>query len=117
MKHQSINSEEPNYPIIALALFAYLFLIAGVTFAVAYTILPPIQEALTPTLGLYTAAAVTSVVWILFGMALYLVFFLYKESSKDTFTKIAIILSGIAIVLVTGVALVSLAQQAGFFTK
>lgn len=56
-------------------------------------------------------------VMVMSAMALYLVFLLYKESAKDTFTKIAIILSGIAIVLVTGVALVSLAQQAGFFTK
>lgn len=51
------------------------------------------------------------------AMTLYLTFYAYKASTKDAFTKIALILCGIAFLLVTSVALVSLAQQAGFFTK
>lgn len=67
MEHQTINSKEPNYPVIALTLFSGLFLIAGAAFALCHLIVEPIQEALTPTIGLYAATGVAAVVWMLTG--------------------------------------------------
>jgi hypothetical protein len=62
-----IDDDEPNWPIIILAFFVLFLVIAGATITLIHAVFLPILEALTPTLGVYAAASITSVLWMLAG--------------------------------------------------